>query len=694
MNVNPRDRIRRYIDKPVVLDDFLELPQPRGFAKGFCQALQLEVTGPALNQKWKVPEKQWLEFPWVTLVLGSGPVGLPDSFWGVVKLLPDLVVETIKELRDEGNKLVTSFPVDAGKVVREFLKSLTRERVGDLPKRAAPEEQPTVGDLTAALVLLAAQLTRVFHMVSLVSNRPVSRWVSVVAQIPRRGAPDDLDDEVTAVQAALEFAQKQLDLPPPAWIPGEKFTNAVGRLLAAIDTNLSGKEYEVSLDHLRAVTDVAWQCLVWEVCGDSYPGWTELMLDLVLLQETSEPPVDRRPRWSDLTELTQQIAEIISPAARHSWQQRWSASGTTSGPEHPDATRDFYHAAASLLWQQAAAGHPPRSAESDQAEPTDEFELDLPAANVPKAVAFVTSFDLELEMALLHTRPKGAKKLSVVIPVYLVNRGEQEGEILWLEGVVDFTKLDLSGPISSKEALSCLTTPAQWRVIYEGRTDLPKHPIVVRLTGSPLMVLPPLPVASRPSASEEIFAADLAEVGVVENDGTFVHSATVDEYLALRQAEAESFLVYSRRPIAGNQSRALPKSLLKSRYHGPVRFWVTVGVPLKDPAVRLRVLKQMGGRRFMDDLQGRSDPPAEPGAGGDEGGREIPGLAINWKLDEEESMLLSSLGLRVIKQGRAEEFAKHLAHHAWHLGAYAAGQVPRASQTKCPEDPALRKAGR
>jgi hypothetical protein len=41
-------------------------------------------------------------------------------------------------------------------------------------------------------------------------------------------------------------------------------------------------------------------------------------------------------------------------------------------------------------------------------------------------VAFVTSFDLEFEMALLHTRPRGMDKLSVVVPVYLVNGDERE----------------------------------------------------------------------------------------------------------------------------------------------------------------------------------------------------------------------------------------------------------------------------
>src|SRR5262245_22759094 len=253
MTVNPRDRIRRYIEKPLKLEEFLQRPTKLHFAPGFCQALQLEVTGPAVGRNWTVPDNKWAEFPWVTLVLGSGPVGLPDAFWGAVQLLPDLVVETIAEVRYEGNKLGNNFPEKPPQLVRQFLDSLTKERVGDLLVRQATGDRPRVGDLTAALVLLAAQLTRVFHLVSFQSSRPVSRWVSVVAQISRRGDLSELDAEVTAVQVALDFARMQLEAAPLTWAPGQEFTNAVGSLLTAIDENLSSARlYKVSLDHLRA----------------------------------------------------------------------------------------------------------------------------------------------------------------------------------------------------------------------------------------------------------------------------------------------------------------------------------------------------------------------------------------------------------------------------------------------------------
>jgi hypothetical protein len=701
MNKHPRDKIRRNVEDSLELDEFLQRPKKEfEAASGFCQALQVEVASTAFDQSWKDVGKRWAGFPWVTFVLGSGPVGLPDPFWRTVKSLPLLVEEAIESSRHEGNTAANIVPMSA---VKQFLASLTRERIGELDGIQSADEHQPIGEFTAALVLVAAQLTRVFHTVSMLSSRPVSRWGSVVAQAPRQGDAehDLLAVNVIALQRALDYARERLQAAPPEWKPGDEFFGAVDKLLVAVARNLSDtNKYMVNLEHLREVTDVAWQCLVWEVCGHSYPGWTELMLDLVLLQERTEAPVERRPRWGALQELSKQIDGLIRPAAGRSWELRWALPPANNGPTNSpsDATRDFYRDAATLLWTQAEVARAPQGRNKGSDEPVRGGPRTV-AGSLPKAVAFVTSFDLELEMALLHTRPDGMDKLSVVVPVYLVNGEEREGEFLWLEGIIDLTDIDPSKTKSGEDVLNSLTQPKEWRVMYEGRLDMPDHPIVVRLTGSPLMDLPPLPgepVSALELDGESTLAFDLEAVGVVRKDNDeFVHSATVDEYLALRQAEAEYFWVYSRGSIASVTSRALPKSLLNCGSHGPIRFWMTVGVPMKDPAVRLRVLSQMSNRRFMlDGLGDVGEAENEPTGSGRGGRREIPGMAVNWRLDDEESMLLSALGLRVIKQGRAENLAKYLAHHAWHLGAFAANEVPRAGIAKCPQEPAAKRKKR
>jgi hypothetical protein len=189
--------------------------------------------------------------------------------------------------------------------------------------------------------------------------------------------------------------------------------------------------------------------------------------------------------------------------------------------------------------------------------------------------------------------------------------------------------------------------------------------------------------------ADETLGADLRALKLkLDRDDMFVHSATVDEYLALRQAESEYFWVYSRSTFANITSRALPKALLACREPGPVRFWVMVGVPLQDAAVRLRVLSQMSGRRFM--MSGLGEIPGyprpRPAESARSRGSEIAGLSINWRLDDEETVLLISLGMRVINDGRAEQISDRLRHYAWHLGGFATGRLGRAKRDRCPEE--------
>jgi hypothetical protein len=700
MSVNPRDKIRRnLVQNPLELADFLDLPGQVGAASGFCQAIQLEVAGTCDESTWE--GKDWKDFPWVTFVLGSGPVGLPDPFWTVAPRLPQLVNTTLERCIHDEEPLFNSFRESPNLTVRDFLRSLIRDRVGDVGKHDASASTTEIGEFAAALVLLAAQLTRVFHSLSLQSSRPVSpSWGTVMAELPTRSAATDLKDEVESLRVTLDFTTERLR--SATWPPGQEFTDAVARLLKEVKKNLANVQiYRVNLDHLREVTDLAWQCLVWETCGSSYPGWTELMLNLVLLQNSPHAPTERRPRWRALKELSAQIEGIIRPAAERAWEQ-WMTPPTpprkrsaATARHGSDATREFYNAAATLLWRQAIAARSQSHGRRAAAEVADHQRLHMTAASLPKAVAFVTSFDIELEMALLRTRPEGERFISVVVPVYLVKRPRAgEGEFLWLEGVVELSPKTHSG----KEVLDCLTNPVRWRVMHQGRYELPEHPIIVRLTGSPLVQLPGPTMVPPPAPGldddEDDLASDLRVVGVPQGTNvTFVHSATVDEYLALRQAEAEYFWVYSRNTFANVSTRALPKSLLACREPGPIRFWMPVGVPMRDPAIRLRVLSQMGSRRFMlgrygdDDGDGvaRRGLPAD-GAGS----REIPGLAVNWRLDDEESMLLSSLGLRVIRQIRAEDFVPHLQHHAWHLGATAVRPEDRAGEDPCPPTPGER----
>jgi hypothetical protein len=113
---HPRDKIRRNLEDDLLeLTEFLRRPLTKGAAPGFCQALQLDVNAKVLEPTWTDQGKRWSDFPWVTLVLGSGPVGLPDVFWEVVELLPRLVNTSESSSGDRsstgsGDRIIVGLP--------------------------------------------------------------------------------------------------------------------------------------------------------------------------------------------------------------------------------------------------------------------------------------------------------------------------------------------------------------------------------------------------------------------------------------------------------------------------------------------------------------------------------------------------------------------------------------------------------
>jgi hypothetical protein len=669
------------------INDFIQLPLALAAAPGFCQAMQVEISGEVNPTTWRSPRRRWHDFPWVTPIVGSGAAGLPDGYWSNADRLHELVSSTLNAAQHvpagantTGPAPLTNwFRASPDTIVRRFLDSLRMERAGIRkgPVPAGPAGQP-VSEFVAGLVLAAAQLTRVFHKMCLEEGRPLARWATDQVRSARTQA---VDDEVQPLLAVIDFAQQRLPHAPPTKALGEPFQQAVATLLTGIRNDLlGGQDYIVRLEPLRQLTDLAWQSLVWDTCGSAYPGWTELLLDLVLLQEARRAPQQRRPRWHALNDLSSQIAHLIRPASLAAWDE--SRQAHRAGQASP--TREFYDTTATLLWRQAAAAGRIRAG-----HPGTGGKLRLSAAVLPHTVAFVTSFDLELEMALVRSRPADQRFISVVMPVYLWWQDTDEGEFFWLEGVIQLPDADAS----SEQVVRALTRPVRWRAMYEGRYDLPDHPVIVRLTGSPLVDLTGAQLAAAAHdgvdgpAEEESLSVDLSKLDLKWESGRseFVHSATVDEYLALRQAEAEYFWVYSRSTFANIHNRALPKALLACREPGPVRFWLVVGVPFKDPAVRLRVLSQMSSRRFMLLGDGDLDADGHSGGGVRAPGHDIAGLAVNWRLDDEEAVLLISLGMQVISDGRAEELTPHLRHYSWHLEAFAAGAAPRGGRQHCPE---------
>lgn len=163
--------------------------------------------------------------------------------------------------------------------------------------------------------------------------------------------------------------------------------------------------------------------------------------------------------------------------------------------------------------------------------------------------------------------------------------------------------------LSWDDQLSTLRRPARWKLLTDDTIDharLWRRPTVVHLSGCPLFELPALadPVHGAPLVDE------LRTVGVVGLDvkqAELIHAVTVDEHLALRQAEAEFFWHGTSKASAGVRTgRGMPKESAKNSYINP-RFWMAIGVPIGDPAVRHRLVADIMLLRMF----GEDEPPTE-----------------------------------------------------------------------------------
>jgi hypothetical protein len=272
----------------------------------------------------------------------------------------------------------------------------------------------------------------------------------------------------------------------------------------------------------------------------------------------------------------------------------------------------------------------------------------------------------------------------------------------------------------------------EWEVLSDDTGDgRPLHdgPHVVHLSGAPLLTLPgtrsvPGTRWDDPRSAEELkpvlkgIWAGLQHVGVLrfDLDGArhadsvrhivIEHAVTTDEYLAVRQAEAELLLTSTREKDRSNRrSRALPPFLTSSNVHGDYgkgqnpRFWMLVGVPMGDPAIRHRVISQLSPRRPDPDpirlrpeddgdlvdvgvlttsavveLDEDDDLDALLGLGGDEDempvfehdGRAPTGIVVNRRITDDQSHLLYWMGFDIVRDSAAS-FSADLRHYRSHL---------------------------
>lgn len=587
--------------------------------------------------------------PWLTPVLGSGCLESPSASWMDPNELGRAVATTVS----------TFSPAPAGSeswetIATRFTMSLVenRRRNTAATRSPAPQRSIIVEPLAARLVVIAALSTRFCHVTRALAPSAIDRLPDETI----RRSPDlfDVDDPFRLDMTVVGPLQTQLDETIgyiDALAAQTTVQHAVRELLVTIRKGLnSGQGASVTLNSVRLVTEAAWYELVAD--PDTYHGWSELLLGLILNGGDGPVPFrSRRPRFNRLDDASIKIKELFERPTMTRWRE------LTSSDDEVDTT--VHMAIARVLTNQSAAF---------LVKPT----------SLPVPLAFVTSFDLELEMALW----KVGQPFRVAVPVHIRSKHhERMVELVWVVGdVTPDHKLD------EVAAYTALTSPTSWRAMVDRNRFTDGRPLVVRLTGSPLLSYDGL----RPgSDARRQLNTVLKEAQVqIDEENKVYPAVTVDEYLAMCQAEAEIYHALQK-PKDG-KSKGGPDLALVFQPGGGSSFkqllyWGLFGVPIGDAAVRQRMMSLLAMRAIRAASESDFDLEGDPEAAFDSRAeqeadairptndeddtlpRSVVGMAVNFRLDQEEASLLSWLGLTVV-HAQVKEFIDDLLDYADHLG--------------------------
>ncbi len=601
---------------------------------------------------------EWPGFPWLTPVLGSGCLDLPAE----ASYAPDRLARVIAE---DVKRLVPSSSVIGGSALPSRVSKFTLDLLTSRsPKDYEPGQDakdPKLDDVAVRLVIVATLLTRFFYISRARSSSALSRWDDETAEFSPNAEEADRPlmespNQLAALALDLIGATRR-DLHPRRRT--DKVAAAVYKLLGEIASGLDEAEYDaeprrLKLSDLRLISDVAWYYLIHG--SKIYPGWTDLLLRLMLREGTASRSSGRaRPRELTIRQLPDAVRDLLEDVTKRSFE---------SAERDPSSVRDrLYAGVADVLWAQCDA--------RTRADLNEEQIREL-----PPATAFVTSFDIELDMAMW--RSAEGRTFSVAIPVHVTaTLNSRDAAFCWLLADVDPTR-----EVAPDEQLRLLRENlSNWRLITPKMhpDDFKAHPIIVHLNGAPLFT-----AASLENGANAGLRAQLAAVGV--EDTLVSHAVTVDEYLALRQSAAELFWTAGQM----EHSRALHQDLTLDTKTIP-RFWLALGVPMDDAAVRNRFASQITLSWVRDHAftrEAQADPAAKPAArarkGGGLGERRSPpkadtgdksadapradvfGVAVNTRMSADETGLMNWLGLDVVN-AECQEFTGELHHYAAHV---------------------------
>lgn len=523
-------------------------------------------------------------FPWVTPVLGSGCLSAEEGREGAaIHSVPAEVARAASgwgELWDGTPK---------AEVVERFGHALVRGKVGEEPEAS---DQPVASKrtkaleakraLTARVLLCAHLLSQLYFEVGALTHSPVG--VSSGALTFDRGpdAPTGRGAELwdTLVNPLrVELAHLRDDITDSK----RDDLGFVSAFTTAVEEDLARGRSQVTRSDAALMAEIGWHLMTEDT--SQYPGWADLLVLLTLANQTP----DRDQRWPHLTNLEvarEKLQVELNETTKLSWASRLPQPDTGDAAGRRSTRDRLYDAVAGLLVAQAAL-HANRP--------------DGDSHERPPAVAYVTSFDLELEMALIARR----SAFRLVMPFYVRDRySTNPSGFVWLQTTI--TPPTADEPLTAKHLRDIRTTRG-WTLVTSvpaGAEDDFTLPIVVRLAGCPLIRVDGFPdLGGRELAAKTPWVVDL-KTSLGGRDMTLAGTVLLDEHTALHQWAADLGSVKNKHnQVVG---LGLPVRLVKGGNSSDARFWFLLGVQLSDEAVRHRTAAIVGA---ADLRRGAGKPP-------------------------------------------------------------------------------------
>lgn len=577
-----------------------------------------------LKAKLEAPRRR-AAFPWITPVLGTGCLSTSEfSGRDDVGLMPARLQQAAALWNLEQN-YSGGHSVDV--TVLDFARNLVQSRAPQaevkdrVPGVNRADPDPATVALAARSAWVSALLTKLFHRAAALTSRPIGH------QDEQTSLPENQNHEASEIRKNL-VAPLVLNLEIFAELVSEydalEFLNEyLEKLVSRV------RRVEFSLVDVELLTEITWHLMMQD--NERYAGWSDL-LALVGIKSGSYGPHRRGPLLADLGAEDGLMAWLIGgleKTTQNSWQSRLA-----------DASSDrekFYDAVADMIIAQAKLDA--RRFESS----TRDADRYLPG------VAFITSFDLELEMAL-HAK----KQKFVLVAPFELWRGEgtqRRAYLAWFYRIVDVPS---AGP-----SLDWVRGEGDWRLLRESalrandapETTLRGMPIVVRLTGCPLVQ------GLRVDTTTTEHLIDAQFPGASEGVLDVGHAVLLDEHTSLHHWTAEL-----------RETIRLPRELVaheegKAQVNGDRRFWMLLGVQITDDAVRHRVAAVVAAHSIRGEKASPKSDDDRPHTALD-----LPwtGVVVNHRSQPAQRDIFQWQGLDVVG-GRHNDVQKALRHYTRHL---------------------------